>query len=131
MMPSMDAACASCGMPATMSPMAYRLRLGGLHVRSHVHEAAFELRVRFLQAEVLASAATRPTAISTCSAASVCACAGLVVKDDRRAAAVLLHRFDFRLGEDLDAALAKGLLQFRGNFFVLERHDARQHLENA
>ncbi len=50
---------------------------------------------------------------------------GLVLVDDRRAVRVLRDGLDFRLQLDLHALLHQGFVQLGGDFFVFERHDAR------
>ena len=75
-MPSMEAACASCGMPATMSPMAYRcgssVSMYGPTCTNPRSILAFVFsRPRF------SVFGTRPTAISTCSAVTLLRFAGL------------------------------------------------------
>ena len=73
----------------------------------------------------------RPTAISTRSAASVCDFPVFVRERNRRAVRVVLHRFDFRLGENLDAFFLKSFLEFGGDFVVFDGSDARQHFEHG
>ena len=107
------------------------VRLVGLHVRPDVHEAALDFRARLFQAEIARSSArgprrsarARPTAFAPAPALSRNATVAL-----RRRSC---HRFDLGFGENLDAALAEGLLELGGNFFVFERHHARQHLEDG
>ena len=72
----------------------------------------------------------RPTAIRTFSAVIDCDFPFLSWKLTVAPFGRLFHGFDLRAGFDANAFFLEGFLQFGRNFFVLERHDARQGFEN-
>ena len=105
------------------------LRLGSFHVSPHMHEAALDFGARFLQADVLGQGRSSHSNQDVLGR-EILRLAGFVAKYDGSSGRVFLYRFDLCFGENTNAPLAKSLLQFRGNFLVFQRHNARKHFEN-
>ena len=100
-----------------------------LHVRPNQHEPAVHLGLGFFQAAIFRHgfAAHRQQQFLRLQRLFLSI---LIGERHRHTFGILLHRFHFAAGVNLNVFLAEALVQLRGNFFVFHRHDSRQRFQN-
>src|ERR1035438_2258870 len=129
-MPSRVATCASCGVPATNSPLAEKPGPPGLLPLVDLDEAAVELDARVLQADVFGvGLAADGYQQLLCFEGFLLAVLG--GEREPHAGAGLFDIFRARAGFDANALLAEVSFELLGDVFVLHRNHARQHFDHG
>src|SRR6185437_1567538 len=106
-----------------------KMRLGCLHKRRSVNEAALEFSLRFFDAHILRhrAAANGNENFFGCNGLRF---AGFVFERDARAIRIFFHRLDSRFELKANAFLTKSLAQLGRNFLVFQRYKSRQHFKD-
>ncbi len=104
------------------------MRLVRLQV-ARVHESALELCPGFFQAQILRSSGGGPRPSARVRRRWSAPFPLLSLKATEAPLPSFFTDSTLASVKIVNAAFAEGFLEFRGNLFIFERHDARQHLE--
>src|SRR5215469_14293503 len=104
-------------------------RFVGLHELVYRHKSAVELGPRFFEAAIFGHGLPTDGQEKFFSLEGL-RLAVLVFEGDADALGVFFDALDGAVGEDMDAALLKGLVELGGDFLVFDRYDAGQGLKN-